>query len=80
MLLWIEDVLKPYLQSLQWWKDGNPVLLIMDADTCHWNDAVTAKLESLRVHRARIPVSLTWKYQIIDVIVVAQFKNVLYNL
>ena len=52
----------------------------MDAASCHWTTLVTAKLRSLRVHRVCIPISLTWKYQLIDVIVVAQFKNVLYNL
>ena len=59
MLIWIAQILKPYLEPVQWWVEGNPALLIMDAG---------------------IPSSLTWRFQRIDVVLVALWKTKLYDL
>ena len=52
----------------------------MDVATCHWTDAVQARLKELNIHKCCIPKSLTFRFQCIDVIVVALWKSVLYNL
>ena len=52
----------------------------MDVATCHWTVAVQARLKELNIHKCCIPKSLTFRFQCIDVIVVALWKSVLYNL
>ena len=80
ILMWIDEVLLPYLKTLQWYNDGNPALLIMDAAGCHWTPDVKARLEELNIHKACIRKSLTFRFQCIEVIVVALWKAVLSNL
>ena len=68
------------MNTIQWFIDGNPALLILDAAGCHWTPEVRARLEQLNIHKCCIPKSLTWRFQCIDVIVVALWKSALYGL
>ena len=63
MLMWIDEVLLPYLNTLKWYLDGNPALLIVDAASAHWTPEVKARLEKLNIHEACIPKLLTFRFQ-----------------
>ena len=75
MLLWIDDVLTPYLEEHGGGENGLYAMLIMDPATSHLTAAVRRKLKKLRVDIAIMPASTTYKFQLIDVGIGKAFKD-----
>ena len=67
MLLWIDDILLPYLEENDGGPDGEPSLLVMDPARPHLTPDVRARLKEIKVDLAIMPASTTYKFQLIDV-------------
>ena len=79
MILWIRDILVPYIEangggrnSTQW------ALLILDPAPAHRHDRIKALLKFHHVRVAMMPASTTYKFQMIDVVVGKPFKDAIF--
>jgi hypothetical protein len=72
MLLWVEKVLKPYVDSAP---DGIVPLLFLDSYRCHMMNTVVHKIQELGVEVEHIPGGCTSLCQPVDIGVNKPFKN-----
>ena len=80
MVIWITDILVPYVEAHGGGKNGNQwSLLIMDPVRPHLTDAVRAVLKANKIDIAIMPASQTYKFQLIDVAIGKPFKDGIYE-
>ena len=81
-LEYLEDVIKPYLISHGGGEGKNKkrAAFFLDIATHHVTPAVYLWLKKHNVDKYLIPASLTYKLQMVDVSLAAQYKNHLYTL
>ena len=76
MVLWIEEVFLPHLDSLGR-REDEWALLILDPATSHRAELVKEVLKQHRIAVAMMPASTTHKFQMIDVVIGKPFKDAL---
>ena len=80
MIMWLDDVLIPYIEARDGGVHGQQwTLLIMDPATPHITEAVRDHLKANRIDIAIMPASTTWKFQLIDVAIGKPFKDGIYE-
>ena len=74
-LLWLEDIVKPFIEQRGGGQHGGKSILWWDPAKAHSTQKVKAVLTLLNVIAVFIPASLTYKYQFVDVYFSATFKR-----
>ena len=74
-LLWISDIVKPFIETRGGGAHGGKSLLWWDPAKAHCTVKVKAALDLLQVICIFIPASLTYRYQLVDVVFAATFKS-----
>ena len=72
MLLWVEKVLKPYVEAAP---DGIIPILFLDSYRCHMMSSVVDSIQALGVEVEHIPGGCTYLCQPVDVGVNKPFKK-----
>ena len=67
--------MRPFIEERGGGKDGGKSLLWWDPAKAHMTAEVRAALDELNVHVVMIPASMTYKYQLVDVLIAAIFKR-----
>ena len=72
MLLWVEKVLKPYVESAH---EGIVPLLLLDSYCCHVMASVANEIQDLGVEVAQIPGSCTYLCHPVDIDINKPYKK-----